>query len=318
MVRFARYLAENYSGATKDLIDSRYIVIVPVLNPDGYNKGIRYNASGVDLNRNCSVIYEGTDKFLPSSIHGDFPFSEPESQALRDYTLEADNGNTAPFHLSATFHSGAVIVNMPFDFAEDEITAPAEYETVKEFAWVYSTAGNYAFRDQPNLLSISDVIDGIVNGGDWYIVNGSIQDWNYLSAGCLDLTIELNANKAGPDTEDGIDDIFSYNEAGLLDYIDAAGRGVSGTVTDGTDPLEGVSVYIKDTDFGTDGDQPGDLVTKTDSNGWFHKIHFPTVYPDSIILVFEKDGYATEYSTAIELTDAEYSKAIADIVMTEE
>lgn len=289
MVRFALYLAENYNtdSTIKGLVDSRYIVIIPVLNPDGFNAGIRYNGNGIDLNRNCSVIYQGEEKFVSSYFNGEVPFSEPEVQALRDYTLGM-NGFAAPFHLSATFHSGAIIVNVPFDFAVDETAAPVEYDTVQNFGRAYSTTGNPPFKDQAGYLIDNDIIDGIINGGDWYVATGTIQDWHYLSAGCLDITIELTNDKAGPDTEEGIGELFDYNRTGLLAYIDNAGRGISGTVTDGTDPLEGVSVYIKD------GDQNGDLVTKTDTTGYFHKIYFPDTFPSTVKLVFEKTGYGSK------------------------
>ena len=89
MVYFIRYLVENYDidNDIKSLVDSRYIAVIPVLNPDGLAVARRLNLGaegngGVDLNRNFSV------QWAPGSDHGDEPFSEPETQAFREYSLE--------------------------------------------------------------------------------------------------------------------------------------------------------------------------------------------------------------------------------------
>ena len=57
--------------------------IIPLANPDGYLHNIRYNARGVDLNRNFETGWS-TESEEPS---GESPWSEPESRALRDFIL---------------------------------------------------------------------------------------------------------------------------------------------------------------------------------------------------------------------------------------
>ncbi len=62
---------------------SQPVAILPVANPDGYERRSRYNARGVDLNRNCGTNWH-SDSVEPP---GPGPWSEPESGVLRDFIL---------------------------------------------------------------------------------------------------------------------------------------------------------------------------------------------------------------------------------------
>ena len=59
------------------------VIVLPLANPDGYKRGTRYNAHGVDLNRNCGFNWSAASAEPP----GLGPWSEPESRALRDFIL---------------------------------------------------------------------------------------------------------------------------------------------------------------------------------------------------------------------------------------
>ncbi|NJL75266.1 MAG: zinc carboxypeptidase, partial [Saprospiraceae bacterium] len=89
------------------LINNRQLYFVPVVNPDGYvynqstnpngggmwRKNRRNNTGsceGVDLNRNYDWMWSSTTgssgDTCNDTYRGTAPFSEPESQAIRDFT----------------------------------------------------------------------------------------------------------------------------------------------------------------------------------------------------------------------------------------
>uniref|UniRef100_UPI002604A818 M14 family metallopeptidase n=1 Tax=uncultured Psychroserpens sp. TaxID=255436 RepID=UPI002604A818 len=129
---FMWYLLENYDTdpAIKNLVDNNELYFIPVVNPDGLrwnqhlnsnggtfqrkncrpNTGSTSNSTatrGVDVNRNFDYLW-GADgdssgsNDIPSSdtYRGPAPFSEPESQILRDFVL-ARNFETCLMHHSA-------------------------------------------------------------------------------------------------------------------------------------------------------------------------------------------------------------------------
>ncbi len=57
------------------------LMVLPLVNPDGYKRSTRYNARGVDLNRNCDFNWHAESEEPP----GAGPWSEPETRALRDF-----------------------------------------------------------------------------------------------------------------------------------------------------------------------------------------------------------------------------------------
>ncbi len=96
------------------------IIVVPILNPDGYRSGSRVNSHAVDLNRNYPTD-NWTDKFSkPKHNPGPKPLSEPENIFLNKLFLKFKPG----FILS--FHSWKPILNFNGD-AEDIATYLASY-----------------------------------------------------------------------------------------------------------------------------------------------------------------------------------------------
>ena len=76
-------LVQNYSidPDITDYVDNREIWIIPLVNPDGREMNQRYNANGVDLNRDYGYMWDG-EGGSPS------PFSQPEVQVMRAHGLD--------------------------------------------------------------------------------------------------------------------------------------------------------------------------------------------------------------------------------------
>ncbi len=187
---FVDYLCENYGTDPRvtDLVDNREIWIVPVVNPDGhvYNelnnpsgggmwrKNRRDNGDGtwgVDLNRNYGYMW-GYDDIGSSpdgedeTYRGTGPFSEPETQVMRDFTYAHD------FGLTVYYHSSASVILWPMGWT----TEPT--------------------ADEPLFYAIADTLAafnhyGIGSGAIGYGTNGGSDDWQYGELGQLSYVIEV-------------------------------------------------------------------------------------------------------------------------------
>lgn len=105
----ARQLLEHFQAHPDQVPPDVSLWIVPTMNPDGLESGHRWNANGVDLNRNADTDLDGCaqndwspDTYSSEGRHpgagGAFPFSEPEARAIRDFLADA---SIAVFYHSA-------------------------------------------------------------------------------------------------------------------------------------------------------------------------------------------------------------------------
>ena len=109
------------------IIDNREIWIIPLVNPDGRQAGSRYNANGVDLNRDYGYIWEGQGG---SSA----PFSQPETKVFRQHALENN------FVLSLSFHTSGDIVNYLWNHKGTPI---ADHDVVVFLSNMYGSYNGY-------------------------------------------------------------------------------------------------------------------------------------------------------------------------------
>ena len=204
------------------LVNETEIWIVPLMNPDGYERTparIRRNANLVDLNRNFPVF--------PAEFTG-FQFDgaplrdagrEPETRHVMRWSAENS------FVLSANIHTGALVVNYPYD---DDGKGSAFSPTPDEDVFVHVSTV-YA-QNNPPMFASNQFENGITNGADWFKIDGGMQDWNYRYLGCMEVTLELSVSKSPPASQ--LAQLWENNEESLLAYMEQVHIGVRGIVTD--------------------------------------------------------------------------------------
>ena len=201
---FLRYLLTNYATnpQVQNLVNNREIWILPTLNPDGKVANTRYNANGVDLNRDYGYFWAG-------SGGSPGPSSQIENQHMMDHLLQNN------ISLEYNYHSAASYVNYPWDYHPAD---PPDSQHIITLSNIYA--------DSANLTPI--------NGYDWYQVCGSLQDYTFGTAGALAWTIETDE----PAGSSQIDQICYDNRDALMDICNRADWGLEGVVKDSiTDTL---------------------------------------------------------------------------------
>ncbi|MBN2829503.1 MAG: carboxypeptidase regulatory-like domain-containing protein [Candidatus Cloacimonetes bacterium] len=215
LIRLIDYLTSEYGTNTRvtNIVNNTEIWINPLFNPDGYLNHERYNANGVDLNRNFPTP--------TGNQHPDGNNWQVETQAVMNWSI----GHY--FTSSLMFHGGATVMNYPWDYT---VTRAPDDALLQEMSLAYA-------EPYTAMYNSTEFDNGITNGYDWYQTLGSIQDWSYFYTNCFDITAEVydtkwpNANL--------LDGLWNQNQESLLAYIEFAQNGVRGIVTDDSgNPLE--------------------------------------------------------------------------------
>ncbi|KAF0289133.1 Carboxypeptidase D [Amphibalanus amphitrite] len=280
LLLLARYLCETYatSNQTRDIVNKVRVHIMPSMNPDGYENSTengpfsqfgRMNAHGIDLNRNfpdrLGVFAQNAEQ-------------EPETEAVMRWSRQY------PFVLSANFHGGSVVANYPWD--SDSTGTPGVYAASPDDAVFKKLAKAYSFAHLTmhkgkgcGWIDGEGFTDGITNGNHWYILNGGMQDWNYVNTNDFDLTLEISCVKFPLANE--LPHFWNENKNALLTFIEQALIGVSGFVKDtNNNALSNVTVSVEGI--------TKDVVTAKDGDYW------RLLVPGQHTLIFHAPGYRTE------------------------
>ncbi len=189
----AKHLVENYGTDShiRDLVDRSEVWIVPLLNPDGleytihfyryWRKNMRDNGNrdyGVDINRNYDYMWgydnEGSSSVSSSYVYrGPAPFSELETQAIRDLFAQRD------FQVFISYHNYSQVIIYPWGYTHE----PSAIDTLLE-----EMAGEMAARiERVN----GRVYEYGQAGNQLYVTNGGATDWALGVYGIPAFTIEL-------------------------------------------------------------------------------------------------------------------------------
>lgn len=263
------------------LIDSCEIWINPSANPDGtYHSGnssvsgaTRYNANGVDLNRNFPDPQDGN--------HPDGNSWQPETIAMMNFAPEHS------FVISANFHGGVEVVNYPWDtwarLHPDDQWFIDVSRSYADSAQYYSPSGYMTYLN-----------DGITNGYAWYEVAGGRQDFMNFWYGCREVTIEISDVKLLSASQ--LPAHWIYNRVSFFNWLENALYGIRGTVTDSA---TGLPVPAIVTVVGHDTDMDSSRVFTDPDVGDYHRMLEAGTYT----LEFKCPGYTARTVSNITVTD---------------
>jgi hypothetical protein len=271
-LRLIELLTDNYDSPTPDpdlerLVNEVELWILPMMNPDGNYSGSRYNAHGVDLNRSFPDWFWDPNNTPVGR--------EPEIATVMIFS------DTMSFDLSANFHTGALVVNYPWDNRSARAPDDDLYIFMSE---------SYSVHNPP-MWNSSTFYHGITNGWDWYEVHGSMQDWNYSWMYNKEVTIELNNVKWPSATL--LPQLWDDNDESMPAYIENCLRGVRGIVTDAStgDPLL-ATVEVEGNVW----------IDRTDPDvGDYHRLLLPGTYT----LTFSADDHLPQTFVGVEVADGD-------------
>ena len=212
LIYFVQLLAEeqNSNPEFEYLISNREMWFIPVVNPDGYayNESIeptgggmhrknRLNTNcgngsnrGVDLNRNYGFGWGSNDigsspNPCSATYRGDVEFSEPETQAVRDFIINHDFNNVLHYHC---------------------------YSNIYIHPW-----GNGSIPEEPDSSTLVDIGREMARYNGYpvgtglstigYTVNGDAVDWTYGDQNIISYVPEVGSTSQGfwPPESDVVD-----------------------------------------------------------------------------------------------------------------
>jgi carboxypeptidase T len=221
---FLQHLLNNRQDSrVSALLDQRDIWIIPIVNPDGkeydiatgryrmWRKNRRDNRDGrfgVDLNRNYGYKWGtgGSSKDTGNDTYmGPAPFSEPETQAVRDFVKS---------HLNAkvllSVHTFSELILYPWGHSYDAIGNNRDLQVFETMARTMAAWNKYTPQQSSDL----------------YIASGDTTDWAYGEHGIFAFTFELSPKSmwdGGFYPGQGvIDRVFNDNLRPLMYMLDVA------------------------------------------------------------------------------------------------
>jgi len=201
------WLVENYDTdiLASGILNNRELWFIPFVNPDGlvYNQDYASNGGGmqrknhretcsnnnnsnnwdgIDLNRNYSYMWGYDDQGSSpdpcyQTYRGTNSFSEPETQAIRDFVQEHD------FLAAFNYHSYGNLLIHPFGYIAGLLPPEPDLLIFREYGEEMTKYNNYLMGT------------GIETVG--YTVNGEADDWFYGQEGIFAYTPEVGNSNDG-------------------------------------------------------------------------------------------------------------------------
>jgi carboxypeptidase T len=200
-------LTSNYPGDARirNIVDSREIWIVPMVNPDGVEYDIatgsyrmwRKNRQpnpgsstvGTDLNRNWGYRWGccggSSGSFSSETYRGASAFSAPETSNVRNLVNSRVIGGVQQIRASIDFHTYSELVLWPYGYTFTDVPA----DMTADDQAVFSSFG----REMASTNGFTPE-----QGSDLYITDGTIDDWLYGQHRIFAYTFELYPRSSNP------------------------------------------------------------------------------------------------------------------------
>ena len=247
------YLLTSPDLQVYQLMQRSRIWIMPSMNPDGLEisqygdctstngrSGVhwpsreerawcysRYVLNNIDLNRNFP-------DYLNQSLSE--PIRAAETNAIMSWI------DQVPFVLSANYHGGAFIINIPFDrFCKSQSKTKISFQK-KEKPLFFLDVGQVSISADDDVYQIlartyvnrisetrrycefgQDDIGTVTRGADWYEVVGGMQDYGYLNYGTIEMTMEISCCKYPQSNQ--LVHYWNYNRDAMIELLFQAQRG---------------------------------------------------------------------------------------------
>lgn len=183
----------------KNIVDTREIWIVPMVNPDGatfdlktgptyqdWRKNRQPNAGtaakGTDLNRNWAYKFDccggASDLKSADTYHGPSAFSAPETKKLSDFVISRRVGGVQQIKEHLDIHTFSELVLWPFGYTHSAVVpnmTQDEYDTHKSIGIEMAMSNGYWPTQASGL----------------YIADGVISDWMWADQKIVSFTFEM-------------------------------------------------------------------------------------------------------------------------------
>jgi hypothetical protein len=193
-----RYTDNYANSAIKNLVDSREVWIVPMMNPDGAEydietgsfRGWRKNrqGNGTDLNRNWGYKWGccggSSGSTTSDTYRGPSAFSAPETTRIRDFVNSRVVGGTQQIKTFIDFHSFSELVLWPYGYTRNDTDTGLNADEARAFQTLgrQMAATNGYTPEQAS---------------DLYITDGSSDDWMWGQHKIWAYTFEMYPSSGG-------------------------------------------------------------------------------------------------------------------------
>ncbi len=295
-LRLVNFLLSNYGMDVEvdRIINDVELWINPISNPDGayypdnnstVQASIRNNVNGVNLNRD-----------FPDPLTGEA--DDPAGRQPETREMMAFMKQIRP-NLSANLHSGAEVVNYPWDHKN---SWHPDHEWFILISREYAETARSVNSSYMLFADDSIGITGITNGFDWYKILGGRQDYVTYYLRGREVTLELyNSKRLGSEY---LEDYWNYNKWSLINLVTQSRYGIHGNVTDDSgNPLHSV---IRVLNY----DNDSSLVESETRTGNFYRYLKEGAYD----LLISSEGYFPDTVFGVEVFDYQQTPVSVQLI----